>query len=78
MFVIQMEEVFLIRRKDFKLPEFFLVEYSLNPISADLDIAKWTSFVKRAKEFYTEETVETFKYEYMRARPCEIVRIRNC
>lgn len=75
MFVLKLEEVYYIRRKDFTDPRYFLKEFDVeDPL---LQTIKWTPTIITAKEFITEEAVETFKYQFLRDRPCEIVRITN-
>lgn len=75
MFVIKLAEIYLIRRKDLLDPRFFLSHFDHEHFAFEL--AMWTPTIVRAKEFFTEESVETFKYEFLQDRPCEIIRIEN-
>ncbi len=74
-FHLKLAEVYVIRRKDLLDPRFFLSHFDYETFPFEL--AKWTAVIERAKEFPTEESVETFKYEFLQSRPCEIVRIQN-
>ena len=64
--------VFMIRRKDVNDPFFFLFDI----LVADIDIALWTPVEFKAREFYSEQSVEDFKYQFLNNRPCEIVMVR--
>lgn len=75
MFILKLAEVYVIRRKDLIDPRFFLSYFDYEHFAFEL--AKWTPTIAKAKEFTTEESVETFKYEFLHNRPCEIIRIQN-
>ena len=66
-------EIFLIRRKDFVDPRFFLQEFDYEKYN--FLYARWTANKQRASEFRTEEAVETFKFEFLQHYPCEIIRL---
>ncbi len=68
-------EIYLIQRKDYVSPRFFLSEWDEDRFNAIY--AKWTVNRRRANEFETEEAVENFKAEFLRHHPCEIIRIKN-
>lgn len=74
MFILKLKEVYVIRRKDFNDPRYFF--HTLDN-DTTIDLVRWTPVIARAKEFITEEAVETFKYEFLKDRPCEIIRIEN-
>ena len=69
--LIPAETVYMIRRKDLRDPYFFLYD-CLHGVNAAL----WTPNKMNAREFYSEESVETFFYEKLRNRPCEIILVK--
>jgi len=64
--------VYMIKRKDSTDPLFFLFDV----INTNIDVALWTPTMFKAREFYTEESVEEFKYKYLKNRPCEIIMVK--
>ncbi len=71
--LIHLESIYMIRRKDMLDPRFFLYDY-LTPALQD-DIVLWTPNQFKAREFYTEESVENFLCDKLNNRPCEIIRV---
>jgi len=74
--LIPAETIYMIRRKNLK-PHFFLYDYleatiAVTPTNAVL----WTPDRQKAREFYSEESVEQFLYDKLYSRPCEIVMIK--
>jgi len=67
--LIPPETVYMIRHK-FR-PPFFLYDFILNP-----ELALWTPNKHKAREFYTEESVEMYMYNNLSNRPCEIVMVK--
>jgi len=72
--LIPYETVYMIRRKDMIDPRFFLYDYLNAPPQED-DIVLWTPNQFKAREFYTEESVENFLCDKLNNRPCEIIRV---
>ncbi len=72
--LITEEVIFMIRRKDMRDPRFFLYDY-LTPPQED-DIVLWTPNQFKAREFYSEESVENFLCDKLTSRPCEIIYFR--
>lgn len=66
------DNVYMIRHKKRK-PTFFLYDCIDAP---DFDAVLWTPNFFKAREFYTEESVEMFKYVRLPNRPCEIILVR--
>ena len=69
MILIPPETVYMIRHK-FRSP-FFLYDYIEYP-----ELALWTRIRHKAREFYSEESVEMYMYINLSNRPCEIVMIK--
>lgn len=72
MLVLPADRVYMIRRKDIRTPQFFLYDV----VELTLSTAIWTPRADDAREFYTEESVETFLYERLRGRPAEIIMVK--
>jgi hypothetical protein len=72
--LISAETIYMIRRKDLFDPYFFLYDYLEIPI--DIQAVLWTPNKFKAREFYSEESVETFFYEKLNNRPCEIIMVK--
>ena len=70
--LIPAESIYMIRRTDQYNPWFFLYDC----IEAPYDIVLWTPNRYKAREFYSEESVETYYYENLRQRPCEIIAVK--
>lgn len=70
------EEVYVIGRRDYIDPKFFLREIMVAPDAAIDFCALWTANPVRAEGFKTEEAVEEFKAQWLRRYVCEIIRIR--
>ena len=71
--LIPADVVYMIRRKDLHDPTFFLYD------SIDLQYTEavlWTPSQYKAREFYSEESVETYLYEKLKQRPCEIIMVK--
>ena len=68
--------VYMIRRKYTLNPEFFLNDFVQTAPVIDLGAVLWTPNKFKAKEFYSEESVETFLYDHLRDRPCEIIMVK--
>lgn len=68
--------VYMIRRKDLKFPYFFLYDYLEAIIVPPITAALWTPNRLKAKEFYSEESVEMFLYDKLNNRPCEIIMVK--
>lgn len=67
-------DVFMIRRKDYINPHFFLLDWNYE--QHEYVLTRWTSSKLRARKFISEEEVETFKSKHIRTdQPCEIIRI---
>lgn len=62
----------MIRRNDIDPWYFLYDDIMVNEIAAVL----WTPNKYKAREFYSEESVETFLYERLRNRPCEIIMVK--
>ena len=69
------ETIYMIRRKDLLNPYFFLYDY-LEAEKQRIDAVLWTPNKFKAREFYSEESVETFFYEKLMSRPCEIIMVK--
>lgn len=66
--------VYMIRRKD---RDFFLFDVVPNTsMYAVGGVALWTPVQFKAREFYSEESVEQFKFERLQHRPCEIIMVK--
>jgi hypothetical protein len=82
MFYIKREHEYLIRRTDFIDPNYYLLDVLRDQHSIidagepKLEVVRWTAVLNRAWAFPSEEAVETYKYEYLRHKPCEIIRAR--
>ena len=72
--LIQPDTVYMIRRIDLYDPYFFLYDRLENDV--DVDFVLWTPNKFKAREFYSEESVETFFYEKLQNRPCEIIMVK--
>lgn len=68
--LIQPDNVYMIRHT--RRP-FFLYDCMIGP---ELDAVLWTPNFFKAREFYTEESVEMYKYIRLVNRPCEIIMIK--
>ena len=67
--ILPTDNIYMIRRKDLFDPHFFLYDW--------IDIAViWTPNKLKAREFYSEESVETFFHEKLHNRPCEIIMVK--
>jgi len=73
--LISPETIYMIRRKDLLNPYFFLYDY-LEAERQRIDAVLWTPNKFKAREFYSEESVETFFYEKLMSRPCEIIMVK--
>ena len=71
--LIQPDNVYMIRRKD-RNPYFFL--YDCIETDQLMEYVLWTPNKFKAREFYTEETVETFMFSKLANRPCEIIMVK--
>ncbi len=71
--LIPADRIYMIRRKDIIDPFFFLYDGLEAP---DVDIVLWTPSLVKAREFYTEESVETYLHDRLSNRPCEIVKVK--
>ena len=69
------ETIYMIRRKDLINPHFFLYD-CLETGQIDIDTVLWTPNKFNAREFYSEKSVETFLYEKLNNRPCEIIMVK--
>ncbi len=69
------DTIYMIRRKDLFDPRFFLYDY-LEAERQRIDAVLWTPNKFKAREFYSEESVETFFYEKLMSRPCEIIMVK--
>ena len=72
--LIPADTIYIIRHKELYDPFFFL--YDAIDILPDVDTVLWTPNQNKAREFYSEESVETYFYDKLRDRPCEIVCIK--
>lgn len=72
--LIEPESVYMIRHRKLR-PVFFLYD-CIDTDYLKLDTVLWTRIQYKAREFYTEESVETYMYEKLRSRPCEIILIK--
>lgn len=72
--LIPAEVFYMIRHKEVRDPYFFL--YDAVDYVPNVDTVLWTPNRHKAREFYSEESVETYYYEKLRDRPCEILRIK--
>lgn len=70
--LIPPEVIYMIRHKEFD-PFFFLYDAVDLPNVATV---LWTPNQRKAREFYSEESVETYFYEKLRDRPCEIICVK--
>ncbi len=68
------DNIYMIRRKDLFDPHFFLYDWIDTDIA--IDAALWTPNKWNAREFYSEESVETFFHEKVSNRPCEIIMVK--
>jgi hypothetical protein len=73
--IIPADRIYMIRRKDMTDPRFFLLD-TITQDEFTLPIAYWTPVMLDAREFYTEESVETYLYEKLKHRPCEIIMVK--
>ena len=75
--LIKPDSIYMIRRKDMRDPEFFLYDlmYEGMPVVVRSTVL-WTPDQWNAKEFYCEESVETFLVDCLKDRPCEIVMVK--
>lgn len=71
--LIPADTIYMIRRTDI-YPFFFL--YDAIEIPPDIDTVLWTPNQHKAREFYSEESVENYLYENLRTRPCEIICVK--
>ena len=72
--LIRPVNIYMIRRKDLFDPHFFLYEWIDSAIA--MDAVLWTPNKMKAREFYSEESVETFFHEKLYNRPCEIIMVK--
>ncbi len=73
--LIPPDTIYMIRHKDLFDPRFFLYDY-LEAERQRIDAVLWTPNKLKAREFYSEESVETFFYEKLMNRPCEIIMVK--
>jgi len=73
MIIIEPDSVYMIRHR--KLRPFFLYD-CIDTDYLNLDTVLWTRIQYKAREFYSEESVETYMYEKLHSRPCEIILIK--
>lgn len=71
--LIPPDKIYMIRRTDQFDPWFFLYDRLDVP---QVDIILWTPNQLKGREFYSEESVETFLYENLQQRPCEIIAVK--
>lgn len=72
--LIPADVIYMIRHKELHDPFFFL--YDAVDIVPNVDTVLWTPNQQKAREFYSEESVETYFYERLRDRPCEIICVK--
>ena len=65
--------IYMIQHKVRRNPSMFL--FSRIELPSDVDTIMWTPKMFNAQEFYTEESVETFKYKFLRGRPVQIILV---
>lgn len=70
---LQTLDRYAIRRKESSSPsnQWFFREFEISVPNGVIWVKRTTS----AKIFYTEESVEEFKFHLLRSRPCEIVKL---
>ena len=74
--LLKADTIYMIRRKDLNDPHFFLYDAVTDPTIHDIDAVLWTPVQYKAREFYTEESVEDFFYYRLKNRPCEIIMVK--
>jgi hypothetical protein len=72
--IIPPEITYVIRRTDTYDPFFFLYD-CIDMYDLNIDTVLWTPNRHKAREFYTEETVETYLFDNLKNRPCEIIMV---
>ena len=72
--ILPVDNIYMIRRKDLIDPHFFLYEWIDSAIT--MNGVLWTPNEMEAREFYSEESVETFFHEKLHNRPCEIIMVK--
>ena len=65
--------IYMIQHKVRRNPAMFL--FSRIELPSDVDTIMWTPKMFDAQEFYSEKSVETFKYNFLRGRPVEIILV---
>lgn len=73
--LLSADNIYMIRRKDLFNPYFFLYDW-IDTADIDIDAVLWTPNKWKAREFYSEESVETFFHEKVSNRPCEIIMVK--
>lgn len=72
--LIPADVIYMIRHKEINDPFFFL--YDAIELPPNIDTVLWTPNQHKAREFYSEESVETYLHEKLRNRPCEIICVK--